>query len=543
MNDRTSYTSSCVPWSVVVCYRFGGIATFDISSYVHRKGQRGSTTLIQEELMASRTGGAEKPLRKRSGTLSARSSRASRGSRGSGVAEGSAGAPWVSFNTPGLPVLISPSEIAVLDLASTSLCSPGGGFGIPRRCRELLFREVPHSPGGGATTSSASHTLARLRSGTLANMSAATMAQRPRGHSAAPLGTLGRRRRKAEASCGTSGLVGPNQIASRITCAAWSPDGSFLAVGVSTGTVAIYAMQGVECVDLYQGFRTFFGSPLCLSWSHDGALLAVGGQDDLVTFYSLPLASVVLWGEGHQSWVESISFDQRYGDTTNTSGVNPAVYRILSVAQDCQLMVWDLTLDANIHASVLQRAREWQMSSSSSSSLLSPPPPPSAASAASAASLAPSSSRPAVRPIQSVQNNSVDYTSYLSDSGDQSVKVRETRSVGQMSNLRMTTRVAAANLREAYGIDRSLDPPLVPPLSSSSPSSSSLSSLSYSSDSIWPLDVPLLLPDTSRDKMTFLMPSVAVGKIHTQPCSAVLCCAKSLVTVDWVGVAKAWKRP
>lgn len=46
-----------------------------------------------------------------------------------------------------------------------------------------------------------------------------------------------------------------------------------------------------------------------MAWSHDGKYIATGGEDDLVAVFGLQEGRVIVWGEGHNSWVSAVSFD------------------------------------------------------------------------------------------------------------------------------------------------------------------------------------------------------------------------------------------
>jgi hypothetical protein len=61
-----------------------------------------------------------------------------------------------------------------------------------------------------------------------------------------------------------------------------------------------------------------------------------------VCIYSVLDRAVVAWGEGHRSWVSAVAFDQHWECPSSSSGLDAVpdaspTYRIVSVAQDCQV--------------------------------------------------------------------------------------------------------------------------------------------------------------------------------------------------------------
>ncbi len=61
-----------------------------------------------------------------------------------------------------------------------------------------------------------------------------------------------------------------------------------------------------QCCGLVQ---SYYGGLLCVAWSHDGRYIATGGEDDLISIYGVLERSVVVWGQGHTSWVAAVAFD------------------------------------------------------------------------------------------------------------------------------------------------------------------------------------------------------------------------------------------
>ncbi|KAK9837829.1 hypothetical protein WJX74_005895 [Apatococcus lobatus] len=140
-----------------------------------------------------------------------------------------------------------------------------------------------------------------------------------------------------------------------VTSAAVSPDGACIATAGVDGVMRIYSMSGGGPT---AGFKSYYGGLLCVAWSHDGRYIATGGEDDLISIYGVLERSVVVWGQGHTSWVAAVAFDtelnqvqsqQEQARVLRTMSGNPcsgddAVYRLGSVGQDGQLLLWDISV-------------------------------------------------------------------------------------------------------------------------------------------------------------------------------------------------------
>lgn len=132
-----------------------------------------------------------------------------------------------------------------------------------------------------------------------------------------------------------------------------SPDGKHLATASKDGTTRVFELATAQ---LSGGFKSYFGGVCCVCWSPDGRYIAAGGEDDLVSIYGMAERGVVAWGEGHSSWVMQVAFDPWQCETGSakavpvrtSSGVlsltRETTYRVGSVAQDCQLLLWDFTI-------------------------------------------------------------------------------------------------------------------------------------------------------------------------------------------------------
>ena len=86
----------------------------------------------------------------------------------------------------------------------------------------------------------------------------------------------------------------------------FSPCGTYLALVSQDGWLRVLHQDTLELVATA---RSYFGGLLCCCWSPDGKYIVLGGEDDLVTVYSFHERRVVVRGQGHKSWVSTVSFD------------------------------------------------------------------------------------------------------------------------------------------------------------------------------------------------------------------------------------------
>jgi hypothetical protein len=75
-------------------------------------------------------------------------------------------------------------------------------------------------------------------------------------------------------------------------------------------TAAVHTQPRPLCLPSCPPFQSYYGGLLCAAWSPDGAYVATGGEDDLVCLYGLAERAVVAVGEGHTSWVAAVAFDE-----------------------------------------------------------------------------------------------------------------------------------------------------------------------------------------------------------------------------------------
>ncbi|KAJ1984349.1 hypothetical protein H4R34_000724 [Dimargaris verticillata] len=120
-----------------------------------------------------------------------------------------------------------------------------------------------------------------------------------------------------------------------ITALAFSPDCQHVAFTSMDGRLRVvdYVTETLE--DTYVGY---FGGLTCLSWSPDGKYILTGGQDDLITIWDFYNQRILARCQGHQSWVNGVTFDAWRCDETN--------YRFGSVGEDTKVLFWDFSVSA-----------------------------------------------------------------------------------------------------------------------------------------------------------------------------------------------------
>ncbi|KAJ4819023.1 Transducin/WD40 repeat-like superfamily protein [Rhynchospora pubera] len=127
-----------------------------------------------------------------------------------------------------------------------------------------------------------------------------------------------------------------------INSISFSADGAYLATVGRDGYLRVFDFLKEQ---LLFGGKSYYGALLCCTWSSDGKYLLTGGEDDLVQVWSMEERKIVAWGEGHNSWVSGVAFDS-YWSAPNSDGTGEnTVYRLGSVGQDTQLLLWDLAMD------------------------------------------------------------------------------------------------------------------------------------------------------------------------------------------------------
>lgn len=117
-----------------------------------------------------------------------------------------------------------------------------------------------------------------------------------------------------------------------LTSVIFSPDRQTLVVTSADGFMRFLNLDTEVVTDI---FPSYYDGILCAAFSPDGKYLATGGQDDLVTVWSMKRKTIIARGYGHQSWVRKVAFDN-----WNCDGFS---YRVGSVGEDGNLILWDFS--------------------------------------------------------------------------------------------------------------------------------------------------------------------------------------------------------
>lgn len=157
---------------------------------------------------------------------------------------------------------------------------------------------------------------------------------------------------------------------STITDFQFSPDGHFLAVSCSAGSLYILRLEMSSLkFHVHTVYLSSYGGFLCVAWTPDGKYVAAGGQDDIVILYSVNERRPVVRCEGHESWVRSLVLDFVVGsetssmvqekplvntEPTSNAGILQQIrrltfsrrqadrYCLTSVGEDCRLCQWEI---------------------------------------------------------------------------------------------------------------------------------------------------------------------------------------------------------
>lgn len=105
---------------------------------------------------------------------------------------------------------------------------------------------------------------------------------------------------------------------------AYSPDGSTLAVGISSGII-LFEARTLELLELIET-NTWARS---LAFSPDGSWLAAGLFDNTIRLYEMPAGKAVTTITGHTGWVRQVAF-------------TPDGTALVSVSDDNSLRLWSL---------------------------------------------------------------------------------------------------------------------------------------------------------------------------------------------------------
>ncbi len=91
-------------------------------------------------------------------------------------------------------------------------------------------------------------------------------------------------------------------------------------------------------------YKSYYGGLTCVTWTPDDKYLVLGGEDDalfICTFdaHDATRCNFVARGKAHHSWISKICCDTWHGK-------GEGYYRLVSVGQDCRLVLWDFALDS-----------------------------------------------------------------------------------------------------------------------------------------------------------------------------------------------------
>lgn len=134
--------------------------------------------------------------------------------------------------------------------------------------------------------------------------------------------------------------------AASINAICFSPQGELLAAACGDGKLRVWDLERRQ---LLYGFSSFYGAFLCCGWSGDGQYIAAGGEDDTICLYSVAEQTTVVWGEGHESFVSGIAFDNWFKSPEALSAAGELgevkTYRFATAGQDTQVCLWELQVE------------------------------------------------------------------------------------------------------------------------------------------------------------------------------------------------------
>lgn len=112
-----------------------------------------------------------------------------------------------------------------------------------------------------------------------------------------------------------------DSLGERVSCLAWSPDGSLLATGTLGGDAVVFSGSGAFLdAPVHNGLGV-----VSLAWSPDGAHLAVGGQDGVVTLWDTKDRRCR--SLAHRSWIEALAWSNPPVALAVGSGADVVVYQ------------------------------------------------------------------------------------------------------------------------------------------------------------------------------------------------------------------------
>ncbi|KAI8584751.1 hypothetical protein K450DRAFT_217839 [Umbelopsis ramanniana AG] len=275
-----------------------------------------------------------------------------------------------------------------------------------------------------------------------------------------------------------------------INAFAFSPDCLHVAVVGSDGLLRIIDYTTERLLDT---FGAYYGKLTCVAWSPDGRYIVTGGQDDLVTIWAFREQRIVARCQGHNSWVTGVAFDPWKCDEK--------VYRIGSVGEDCNLILWDFSVSA-LHRPRFKHHR-------TSLSL----------------------------------TNANDNTSWRSskpylnlDAGVRSMIANGTNPLGLRPEAALDEQDTTSSFSSFSKIRRK--PSVKHPLFASPESNKG----TPTTDSAHHIRLPVIHPAPNKNQVSFLQP-IAVRSVHSDPCVDIIYREDAIVTTDRRGRVRTWTRP
>ncbi|KAH8553503.1 WD40-repeat-containing domain protein [Umbelopsis sp. PMI_123] len=277
-----------------------------------------------------------------------------------------------------------------------------------------------------------------------------------------------------------------------INAFAFSPDCLHVAVVGSDGLLRIIDYTTERLMDTY---GTYYGKLTCVAWSPDGRYIVTGGQDDLVTIWALREQRIVARCQGHNSWVTGVAFDPWKCDEK--------VYRIGSVGEDCNLILWDFSVSA------LHKPRYKHNRTSTSLS----------------------------NPKESANNwRSPRIPSGL-DAGVKSMIANGTNPLGLRADTTLVEpaeeKISSFSSFSKIKRKSSVKHPLFV-----SPESNK----GTTTDSAHHIRLPIIHPAPNKNQVPFLQP-IVVRSVHSDPCVDIIYREDAIVTTDRRGRVRTWTRP
>lgn len=275
-----------------------------------------------------------------------------------------------------------------------------------------------------------------------------------------------------------------------INALAFSPDCLHVAVVGSDGLLRILDYTTERLLDT---FGAYYGKLTCVAWSPDGRYIVTGGQDDLVTIWAFREQRIVARCQGHNSWVTGVAFDPWKCDEK--------VYRIGSVGEDCNLILWDFSVSALHRPRFKQHRTSLSLTKDNTSWR---------------------SSKPSAGLDTGVRSMIANGTNPLGLRPEAALDEQETTSTGSSFS-------SFSKIRRKTSVKHPLF---------ASPESNK----GTPTDSAHHIRLPVIHPAPNKNQVSFLQP-IAVRSVHSDPCVDIIYREDAIVTTDRRGRVRTWTRP